>query len=291
MTTRRLLAVGAPDSGVLEVIRELTGSAPQPDTTGSTAGLTHEWKVKTDYYNATVPVWIDEIADIQSWKTEFLRPEAKEVIDAIGAWVYCFRTDQAGKMPDAAEEAMKAFQEISEKHSQYGSDVAMLAVARPPTGSHAPADTEAEEDICLQYGFEYINASAHGRNNFSENVGIERLKEALEANEWTASDGDDDDFLDLDDGLDFDDDDAAFGGFGAVEAEMASELFGMKAALNDDAFEPDASETLPQPGEDAHIEDLDRLMGRIMAIKEQSADLPDSERKRLAARVVKDLMK
>lgn len=69
---------------------DLTGSAPTPiDST--TAGLSHTWKLETPYYTADLPIWIDEIVDTGAWQTEFTKPEAKEVVGALGAWVYCFR--------------------------------------------------------------------------------------------------------------------------------------------------------------------------------------------------------
>ncbi|MGG6496621.1 UNVERIFIED_CONTAM: hypothetical protein NY603_27240, partial [Bacteroidetes bacterium 56_B9] len=70
---------------------DLTGSAPDPHVDGSTAGLTHEWNAETAYYKANVPIWIDEVSEIQSWKTEFVKAEAKEVVDEVGAWIYCFQ--------------------------------------------------------------------------------------------------------------------------------------------------------------------------------------------------------
>ena len=90
--SRRLLILGAPSCGSLEVTRALTGSAPTPDdVSGSCAGLTHEWDVRTAYYNATVPLWIDEIPDVDEWKDEFLKDEARLVVQAVGAGVYVFR--------------------------------------------------------------------------------------------------------------------------------------------------------------------------------------------------------
>lgn len=204
-----------------------------------------------------------------TWKEDFLRSEAKEVVDAVGAWVYCFRTDADGKITEIVEETMKAIQEITEKHNVYGNDAAMLAVAMLPAGGRMSQDansSEAQEDTCMQYGFEYILASAQGKNEFGEKVGVERLKEALEANEWSARD-DEDDALGLEE-LDLEgDDDDTFGGFSTVEAEMTSELFGMKAALVGDDFESEPFAASPEDDESAQVEDLDRIMGRILAIK------------------------
>lgn len=29
--------------------------------------------------------------DREAWRTEFVKPEAKEVVSALGAWIFCFR--------------------------------------------------------------------------------------------------------------------------------------------------------------------------------------------------------
>ena len=109
---RRILALGTPDSGVLHLLKgpflpsgapristpfanifvrtDLTGSAPDL-VSDSTAGLTHTWRLKTRYYTASLPIWIDEIPHVSEWREEFVKPEAREVISVLGAWVYCFR--------------------------------------------------------------------------------------------------------------------------------------------------------------------------------------------------------
>lgn len=75
---------------------DLTGSAPHL-ISDSPAGLSHSWKVKTTYYEAEIPIWIDEIADAEAWKEEFLKPEAKEVLEVLGAVVVCFRKPVDGE--------------------------------------------------------------------------------------------------------------------------------------------------------------------------------------------------
>lgn len=75
---------------------DLTGSAPTPFTT-TTAGLLHTWKLETQYYRADLTIWIDEIVDKEAWQTEFMKPEAKEVVSALGAWIYCFRKPLGGE--------------------------------------------------------------------------------------------------------------------------------------------------------------------------------------------------
>ena len=69
---------------------DLTGTAPNPPN-DSAVGLSHAWPVKTSYYDAAIPIWIDEIAEAASWSADFLKPEAREVLGVLGAFVFCFR--------------------------------------------------------------------------------------------------------------------------------------------------------------------------------------------------------
>ena len=237
---------------------------------------------------------MDEIPNVKDWKTEFFKPEAREVVEAVGAWIYCFRKPTYGNIDENVEEALKAMQEVSEEHAGYAEDALMLAVAVPGSKKEELASTEEEEkrhaeweDVCLQYGFEYIDYAGQGTNEFLEKTGFERLKEALEANEWaattTADSSDELDALSLDgEGGDFERD----------EAEMTAELFGMKAALaGADDLEPEAENFVSPNQQAGQVDDLDRMMGRLLAVKEQSAGLPEAERKRMAAKAVKELMK
>ncbi|KAK5122113.1 hypothetical protein LTR85_004359 [Meristemomyces frigidus] len=291
--SRRMLCVGAPQSRVLDVIKDLTGSAPTPQESGSTAGLTHEWDAKTPYYTAKIPIWVDEIPETEAWRTEFLKPEAQEVVEAVGAWLYCFPKPHDEASTGEVEGVLKAVQSIKEEHAGYGADTVMLAVAMP-NRQHTETESssvgqEEWDDVCMQYGFEYIDYSAQGKNDYGEKVGFERLKEALEATAWSAT-ADDDDDLNLND-LDFDVDDGV-GGFGMEEAEMTAELFGMKAALyGEDEDEPEADDFVPPKEQATQVDDLERMMGKLLAVKEQSADLPEAQRKRMAAQAVRDLMR
>lgn len=284
---RRILVVGAPGCGALDLVKDLTGTAPEPDISGSCAGLTHEWDVKTAYYSARVPVWIDEISEPEEWKTEFMKPEAEEVVDAVGAWVYLFRLPRDWKV----EETMRALQEVVEVHAGYGADNVMLAVAMPANkdaGTVSEGVREQLDDMAIQYGFEFVEYGATGKNEFGEKQGLERIREALEANSWDADGGDSDDLAGL--GLEGSDD--GIGNFGHEEAEMTAELFGMKASLmgHEDEDAEEFGADLEQDRQQAQVDDLDMMMSKLMAVKEQTADLPEAQRKKMAAKAVREVM-
>lgn len=212
------------------------------------------------------------------------------MVEAVGAWLYCFRPPRDNSEKDRAEATMKAIFEVSEEHLAHTANSLMLAVAIPGSlmGSEdAKMEHEEWEDMCLNYGFEYIDFSAQGTNEFGEKVGFERLKEALEANEWEDNDLSDEE-LDLGD-LQLEDEEDG-NDFVRDEAEMTAEIFGVKAALARDDLEGDEADFMPPNQQETQVEDLNRLMGKLMAVKESSAGLPEAERRRMAAKAVSELM-
>ncbi|OCK93188.1 uncharacterized protein K441DRAFT_566639 [Cenococcum geophilum 1.58] len=268
---RRILALGTPNSGVLHLLKDLTGSAPDL-VSDSTAGLTHTWRLETRYYTASLPIWIDEIPHVSEWREEFVKPEAREVVSVLGAWVYCFRKPVKEEHTDVIKQTLQAIADVVEKACGYSSDAVCLAVAMPQsTTPYLEKSFEEWEELCMEFGFEYVDAEAKGRNDFGEPVGVARIKEALEANDWV--DGGD---AGLEDG-----DDGAFENtFAAEEAEMGIELFGMKGAIHGEEEDDEA----PQ------VEELEQMMQRMQAIKEIGAEMPEAERKKFAAKTVSDLM-
>lgn len=68
---------------------DLTGTAPEP-TADTLAGVTHMLTLKTAYYNASVPIWLDLISAPAEWSASFLASEAKEVLDVLGGLVLVF---------------------------------------------------------------------------------------------------------------------------------------------------------------------------------------------------------
>ena len=214
--------------------------------------MTHEWTLKTPYYTAAIPIWIDEITDVDAWKAEFLKPEAKEVVDALGAWIYCFdsKKQESGDevtIPEEVEKTMKAVSEVVERACGMMCDGTRLAVDFTP--SNKDKSTVVAEELCLDLGFEYIHIDATGKNEYGEKLGLERAKEALEANEWSASSLEDDD----EDGI---------GGMDDEQAQMNAELWSLKASLLDPDIEGDEDE-----GSALQIEGMEQMMSQLMAIK------------------------
>ncbi|OJK04094.1 hypothetical protein ASPACDRAFT_39710 [Aspergillus aculeatus ATCC 16872] len=140
-----------------------------------------------------------------------------------------------------------------------------------------------------------------GRNRYGELQGMRRVKEVLETHDWSAAeeeteelamglgnDGDDNDDLERQLlGLDDENDGAA--GFNFEVNELEREMVGLRMAIergSDDYFveEDEADEEL-------RVDAVEALLLRMRAIKDMSDGLPKTERKRFAAKAVRDIMK
>ena len=106
----------------------------------------------------------------------------------------------------------------------------------------------------MEYGFEFVDAEAKGKNDFGENTGLERLREALEANDWSAAVGDDEA-------------DEVLEGFDAEEREMNSELWGLKASLLGIDNEVEDGERSMEQDEANQVDGLEHLMSQALAIR------------------------
>lgn len=125
------------------------------------------------------------------------------------------------------------------------------------------------EDLCLDRGFEYINLSSHGKNEFGESQGIERAREAMSACDWRISTDDDDDAAFSDEGGEEDD---HYGQETSLAELMAEDELMNRTLLGTDAL---AHGLDP---EEASIEDLEQMMQRVMMARgrQSPSSLPPS---------------
>ncbi|KAL2268999.1 hypothetical protein VTJ83DRAFT_3845 [Remersonia thermophila] len=363
---RRILAVTLADSAhhLSDFIQNLTGTAPIPalpqsdlaeDTTTTTtttttdqeeaeeptlAGTTHHLPLQTPYYTASVPVWLDLIADHHAWATSFLAPEAKEVLAVLGGVVVVFavppRSGARGPAPsgDRARELIaQVGRVVREGLGGWEWDGVGLAVGvsagrgRDGGGGGGEEEEAGEgleewEDLCAEWGLEFVHVAAGElkacfsgdgkgkevkarRNAFGERVGMARVLEALQANDWSGGSGgggegagqeeeDDDDDDDERGGEDDDHDDGEFDpsklGFGFDKADFE----GLRKALwagsagNDEEEEEEKEEDKIS---EEDVEKLERMMRKLQAVREATAGLPEEQRKRMAARAVGEVMK
>ena len=136
---------------------DLTGSTPQPAST-SLAGTTHDLPLKTQYYTATVPVWIDLVASPDEWAASFLSDEAGEVLAVLGGLVVVFALADA-----ASDEARSFIQHVGEVVNKglggWEWDGVRLAVG--------VGDGESDEwdELCAEAGLEFVQVGGQARVN------------------------------------------------------------------------------------------------------------------------------
>lgn len=156
------------------------------------------------------------------------------------------------------EKIIKSIEDVITKACGYSWEGIKLAVAttsNTKTTDPKPFSAEEWDDRCMEYGFEFIDAEAQGKNQFGEKTGMDRLREALEANDWTQTAGDE--------GID----DDAFGDFQEEEHEMSAELWGLKASLLGAEDESDGHD---EDGDGLQVDNLEQLMNQALAIRGNS---------------------
>ena len=176
---------------------------------------------------------------------------------------------------------MESVAEVVKEGCGYTWDGVCLAVAMPQsTTPYLEKSFDEWEELCQEHGFEFIDFESKGRNEYSgkvtmtmklnvllltlvEPMGIERLKEALEANEWEGGD-DDGEGIDLEDFED-DGDDSKSIGFGIEAAELEMEMFGMKQAIYGES--PEKTNPEEEAENEDGVEQLEALMLRMQAVK------------------------
>ncbi|RKF74281.1 Uncharacterized protein C19A8.11c [Golovinomyces cichoracearum] len=281
---RRVLAVGQPGSGLLDLIKDLTGSIPSSLSDGEIAGTTHYWAIETNYYSATIPIWLDEMASPLAWSKEFLAPEAREVLQSIGAIIFCFKKPMVQTDLDEIKICLNCMGKVVKEGCGLMWDGVCFSVAMPQTLTPSlDISLDNWEDMCQEFGFEFIDLGMKGRNQFSELTGLDRLKEALEANDWESNyqlGGE----LDLDELEEYGDEKTA-SGFQVETAEMGKEMQEMLKQIRED------QENIETPiNHENEVEKLQDMIVKMQAVRDMSAGLPENERKRVAAKTVKEVM-
>lgn len=238
---------------------DLTGSAPTPNN-DTLSGASHSLSLKTAYYEADVPIWIDTInpTSPSQWSGDFLMEEANEVLQALGGYVLSFprpvTEEEKGRLRDVVKEVGRVIKSAERKGWDGVCVLVLMGQDVVPQLEFDQAAMEDWEDWGVEHGgWEVVDgeAKAGAKNDFGEKAGWERVREALEANNWEGG-ADDDDPEDL--GLDLE-------GFedGEVSDEMRKEMEGMKQAIYGGA-EDDGDE-------EKDVEKMEVLMRKMQTMR------------------------
>ncbi|KAK7209128.1 hypothetical protein V2G26_016306 [Clonostachys chloroleuca] len=330
---RRILAVSLEDATqhLTRVVQELTGSPPEAAST-TLAGSTHDLNLKTAYYTAVVPTWIDLIASPEEWSASFLSPEAREVLTVLGGLVLVFplssATAAAGTQP-TRDVIRQVGRVVKEGLGGWEWDGVGLAVGV------GEGETDEWDELCAEAGLEFVQVTGssrdEGRNEFGEKMGIARILEALEANDWEQGAGPLSDFGDFEGGdgdggddefdpesLDFGFDRADFEGMrmdilgagrdsqgGDGEASrMVEGLHGIKsedsvaasASAPAATEKPEGEKSTEEEGSDEELNEdtiakLERMMRKLQTAKEAGEGMSEDQKRRIAMRAVEEVMR
>ena len=292
-----------PEDSVIEASQKQTAAH------ATTAGLSHQLDLRTRYYRATIPIWVDETNDPDAWKRDFLSSEASEVIKAVGAWIVLFRKTTAGWQ--TATKLMNAIRDAV--HHVYGGegvwDGVFLCVGLPSdendvlkSESAVGTGYEQWDEESFDLGFELVDGEITGdeskrRNAAGELRGTARIIEALEANEWDNVDDLDDSTFGLldDDAVTEEAQGSAVAkdetqGFRLERTQMEKEFAGLKLAMAGGVAGSEADVEDDQE-EGQQVEELERMMRKVSAARDMSAHLPEAERKKRAKKTVDELVR
>ncbi|KAI1355939.1 hypothetical protein F5Y01DRAFT_268098 [Xylaria sp. FL0043] len=321
---RRILAVSSADSAqhLARVLKDLTGITPEQTST-SLAGASHNLSLKTAYYTADVPIWLDLISSPSEWSTSFLSPEAKEVLEVLGGVMIVFtlpvhaHSDEGKSSQELIKQVGKVVKDGLGGWSWDGVGLCL--------GVGEIDDIDVWEDCCAESGLEFVQVrsqSTPSRNEFGEKTGIPRALEALEANDWnnaTLSDPGSD-FPDIDAEMgtqkkkrqETDDEDAEAADLDPESLDFGfdrEDFEGLKRAIwnagkedGEDFMNGESSSATVEGGkrtldetedslDDEEIQKMERMMAKLQAVRDTNAGLPEEQRKRAAAKAVAEVMK
>ncbi|KAH6850606.1 alpha and gamma adaptin binding protein p34-domain-containing protein [Chaetomium sp. MPI-CAGE-AT-0009] len=307
---------------------------PEPETT--LAGTTHALPLKTPYYTASVPVWLDLVSSPAEWAASFLAPEAAEVLAVLGGVVVVFALpplpskgasmlggggggDGDGEGARAKELVREVGRVMKEGLGGWEWDGVglVVGVGKGVGGAGDGEELDEWEDLCAEWGMEFVHVAEAGvrggkgeageggeRNEFGERMGLARVMEALEANDWSGggmgAEGEGEEGDDLagvgakgergeDEDDDFDPEKLDFG----FDRE---DFLGLRKAIwsgGGDGGGEGSQGGVDEDGEvgEEDVQQLERMMMKLQAVRDASAGLPEEQRKRMAARAVGEVMR
>lgn len=141
---------------LLTSVADLTGSAPNQPLAGSS----HTISLKTRYYSADVPIWLDLIGSAEEWATSFLSDEASEVLAVLGGLVLIFAIPDEPASDETAEKTRDLITQVG-KVVQDGLggwdwDGVRLAVG---VGAGNPDEWD---EMCAEVGMEFVQLDGDG---------------------------------------------------------------------------------------------------------------------------------
>ncbi|GAB5589749.1 hypothetical protein Unana1_04649 [Umbelopsis nana] len=268
MKRNKILVIGRPNAYKLDIVKQLLteSQCKVPEDLNDSSQMI-PWTIDTKYYTASVDIWLDHIESDAEEAVKAFVDDKNGICEVVDCLVLVFRKDEPESFDD-----LKLWTAFVEKCDPSVKIVVGTSSELPPK------NMDDVENWCTNNMFVYVDADEKqqikSEDEFGDKVGIPLLLETLEANLWDGlvlksssqapSEIDTARLQMLDLGLEDED-----GDFTDLPSEkdirkMQQELFG--------AFDD------PNDG-------LDQAFAKIQNLRELGANLPDNERRKLAAEV------
>lgn len=294
-----------------------------------------------------MPIWLDLITTASEWAASFLSPEAKEVLEVLGGVVVVFPVSASASSSQNKDLIREVGRVVKEGLGGWEWDGVGLGVGIGEV-PHLD-DLDMWDELCGDAGLEFVHVGPSATpddaknefggkfcphsishplqifvqnplaHTFLEKMGIPRVLEALESNDWDslATADDDDDLAALgdeknrgadDDGAELDPENLDFG-FDREDFEGLKKAI-WEARVEREGDDGDSQATGGKPSDldqasaqakntddggdelgDEDIQKVEQMMRKLQAVKDMSAGLPEDQRKRMAAKAVGEVMK
>jgi hypothetical protein len=150
--------------------QDITGSKPA-STEGTLAGTTHDLPLKTKYYTATVPIWLDTVHSAEEWASSFLSNEAGEVLAVLGGLLIIFSLPQQSSSDGAAERTRELLRHVGRVVQDglggWEWDGVRVAIG---VGDGTADDTEEWDELCAEAGMEFVQVGSSGSGGGRESM-------------------------------------------------------------------------------------------------------------------------
>lgn len=205
--SNNVLIVGAPCTGKVRICQHITkdldAEAIDPS---SHSGLLYNHQFSTKYYTIDLNLLVEEFPlsrsldytesslhnEFDTWASEFLTDEYKELREVLDGIIL---TVDLANSPEYVEKCVAVVDRIRAQFDEdAGGDWAgfVVVAANSSTGIGAKTGDDyralALEDTVIASGFEFVDASKLGVNEFKEKLGKDRIYEVLECHLWQSLD-------------------------------------------------------------------------------------------------------
>ncbi|RDA84772.1 hypothetical protein CP532_1007 [Ophiocordyceps camponoti-leonardi (nom. inval.)] len=264
----------------------------------SLAGSTVTLRLETNYYKASVPVWLDLVAESGAWTDSFLSDEAAEVLAALGGLVIVL--DLASDAEYKKEELRVLVRDVGRVVGRLGGwewDGVRLVVA---VGDEDDDEVDEWDQLCLETGFEFVHVDPKNRlpptekSENRERSGIARVKEALEANEWESIAPSSSSPNPSDPGTDLEDEDLSLG-LGKADLDALKQALWSaekeEGGASNDRSKDDDDDDDDDENESQDLTKLEFMMRKLQAVRLAGSDMSDDQRRKVTAEAVAEVMR